>query len=69
MTYTLTIKKDNYFAEDNYEKEKVENFIHKTCGCSLRDGFLCSNSYNYEDLVNYQADMFQLSSAEFDLVV
>ena len=55
--------------EDMTEEETVRGFLNRTCGCQLRDGSSCSTYFSFTELINYRADIQQLTKSEIDLVL
>lgn len=62
---------DFEFSEfDTSEWSKVEDFISKTCGCSLGDnGNPCSSTVKLEDIIDCRNNCAELNSTELDLVI
>ena len=56
-------------AEDKAEEERINKFLEDTCRCQLRDGKPCSGEMTYCEVMNYRADILQLTRSEVDLVI
>ena len=60
---------DGVRAEDKEEEERIIKFLEDTCRCQLRDGKPCSGGLTYGEVMNYRADILQLTRSEVDLVI
>ena len=63
------VHKCEFRDEDWRENDTINKFLEQKCGCQLNDGLPCSDRFDFTQLVNYRADILQLSKTELDLVL